>query len=213
MISRIFYTLTFMTLVLSVSLFGAGGKPQTDNTAALISIGQPAPDFTAIDSNGDPQTLSQYRGKTVVLEWKNHLCPFVVKHYISQNMQSLQQYAVENGIIWLSIISSAPGKQGYCTPQQANEISLNEQSFASSILLDSSGDIGRLYQAKTTPHMFVINKKGTLVYRGAIDSVRSSDPSDIPLATNYVKDALRSLLNKEPIAVTETAPYGCSVKY
>lgn len=176
-------------------------------------IGETAPDFTAVDTNGKEHTLSDFKGKTVILEWSNHECPFVVKHYGSGNMQKLQKEATDDGAIWLTIVSSAKGKQGHTTAEQANNITAEAKAHATARLLDESGQVGKLYDAKTTPHMFVINKEGTLVYAGAIDSNPSFDPDTIDGATNYVHDALQSLKAGKEITVSSTKPYGCGVKY
>jgi peroxiredoxin len=180
---------------------------------AGVIINQPAPDFSGIDSNGNTQNLSQYKGKTVVLEWTNHDCPYVRKHYQSNNMQSLQKEATDAGIVWLSIISSAPGKQGHVSAHEANGLTVKRNASPSAVILDEQGEIGRLYGAKTTPHMYIIDPGGKLVYMGGIDSIPSSNAEDITAATNYVKAALESLNDGEPIASNVTRPYGCSVKY
>lgn len=180
---------------------------------AQVSIDQPAPDFTGVDSNGNKQTLSQYKGKTVVLEWTNHQCPYVRKHYESNNMQTLQKEATGAGIVWLSIISSAPGKQGHVSASEANSLTRSRNASPSAVILDPKGEIGRLYGAKTTPHMFIIDPSGNLVYMGGIDSIPSSNRADIAAATNYVKAALDSLAEGKPIVDNVTRPYGCSVKY
>lgn len=197
------------------SIFGAAlalfiaAAPAT----AAVEVGQAAPDFTATDSNGTSHSLSDFKGKTVVLEWTNHQCPYVVKHYGSGNMQGIQKAATDGGVVWLSIASSAPGKQGYLTGEEANVV-LNEQgSNATARLDDSSGEIGKVYGAKTTPHMFVINGEGNIVYAGAIDSNKSFDPATIEGATNYVTAALDSLKAGTDIEISNTSPYGCSVKY
>ena len=180
---------------------------------AAVGVEQPAPDFTGIDSNGVKHTLSQYRGKTVVLEWTNHDCPYVRKHYESGNMQALQKAATGDGIIWLSIISSAPGKQGHVSGKDANALTTQRKASPTAVILDERGDIGRQYGAKTTPHMYIIDAKGSLVYMGGIDSIPSSNPADIERATNYVEVALRAMADGKPIADNVTRPYGCSVKY
>ena len=172
-----------------------------------------APQFTAIDSNGNTHQLSDYLGKIVVLEWKNHLCPFVKKYYSKGHMQQLQNELTKKGVIWLSINSSAKGKQGYLSSNDCNNQIKKERSLASAVLLDTQGDLGRLYNAKTTPHMFVIDQAGTLAYQGAIDSIRSASTADIPNAINYVNQAVTELLNNQTVSVPLTAPYGCSVKY
>lgn len=180
---------------------------------ARVSVNQPAPDFTAVDSNGKEHRLSDFRGKTVVLEWTNHDCPYVRKHYDSGNMQALQKTATGKGIVWLSIISSAPGKQGHVSGAEANRLTSSRNAAPTAVLLDESGEIGRLYGAKTTPHMYIIDDGGELVYMGGIDSIPSSDTNDIARATNYVDVALNALSSGQPIEDAVTRPYGCSVKY
>lgn len=176
-------------------------------------IGQPAPEFTGKDTTGNDRSLSTYLGKIVVLEWTNHECPYVKKHYDAGNMQKVQQQAAEEDVIWLRIISSAPGKQGHVSAVDANRIVAEKHAVATATLLDESGDIGELYDAKTTPHMFVIDKDGTLVYGGAIDDKPTSDIADIATAKNYVKTVLDDLKMGRPVSVGETKPYGCGVKY
>lgn len=180
---------------------------------AAVSINAPAPDFTGVDSDGNSHTLSQYRGKTVVLEWTNHDCPYVRKHYDSGNMQALQRSATNDGIVWLSIISSAPGKQGHVSGSKANALTKERKASPTAVILDPKGEIGRQYGAKTTPHMYIIDARGTLVYMGGIDSIPSSNPADIERATNYVDVALRALADGKPVTENVTRPYGCSVKY
>lgn len=180
---------------------------------ANVKTGNPAPNFALPSAKGKSVELKHFRGKTVVLEWKNHGCPFVKKHYNSKNMQKLQKKYGDKGVVWLSIISSAPGKQGYSSPDQALEDIKNYHASPTEVLIDSDGRVGRLYGAMTTPHMFVINDKGLLVYQGAIDNNDSSDPDDVATAKNYVQMALDSTLKHGKIPVSETEPYGCSVKY
>jgi peroxiredoxin len=180
---------------------------------ASVEIDKPAPGFTLEDSHGRPHSLSDYAGKIVVLEWLNHSCPFVRKHYGTNNMQSLQKTYTERGVVWLSINSSAPGKQGHCTPEKANELSAEHGAAPTAVLLDTDGIVGRLYGARTTPHMFVIDREGSLVYNGAIDDRPSVDPSDVEGATNYVAAALVAVLAGESPEVKTSKPYGCSVKY
>ena len=181
--------------------------------AETVSIGQPSPDFSLIDTQGKTIQLSSYKGKFVVLEWFNPDCPFVKKHYGSGNMQSLQKESTDKGVIWLSIDSSAPGKQGYYSPEKANELTLSKNASPTAVLLDSDGKLGKLYGAQTTPHMFVINPEGQLIYAGAIDNVASADPADITKATNYVREALGEAMAGKPVSVPSTKSYGCSVKY
>ncbi len=183
------------------------------NAHAAPRVGEIAPDFTGVDSNGKSHTLSEYKGKIVVLEWKNHLCPFVKKHYGSDNMQSLQKYAKEKEVTWLSILSSAKGKEGNVSAEEANKIVKNEGSVAKAVILDEDGKIGKLYEAKTTPHMFVINKEGKIAYMGAIDDRPTVDKEDIKTANNYVRVAIDALLLGNKPNTNVTSPYGCSIKY
>ena len=180
---------------------------------AAAVIGELAPVFKAVASDGKPYALDQFRGKTVVLEWTNHDCPFVRKHYDSKNMQSLQKDAARDGVIWLSVVSSGPGKQGFVDAAQANALTQSRGAAPQAVLLDPSGDIGRLYGARTTPHMFVIDSKGQLAYAGGIDDIASSDAADVPRAKNLVRLALGDIAAGRPVAVASAKPYGCSVKY
>jgi len=176
-------------------------------------VGKPAQDFTLPDSNGKDHSLSEYKGKIVVLEWLSHDCPFVKKHYNSGNMQKLQKTYTEKGVIWFSIISSAPGKQGYYTPEEASEITKQKKAYPTAVLLDPDGDVGKLYGAKTTPHMFIINSDGMLVYNGAIDDIRSTKIEDISKAKNYTQIALDEVMAGKEVSIQTSQPYGCSVKY
>lgn len=178
-----------------------------------LPAGEAAPEFTLPNSKGAQVKLADQKGKYVVLEWFNDGCPYVKKHYGSGNMQKLQEKYTEKGVEWLTILSSAPGKQGHQTPQKINEIMLEWKGKTSHVLLDPMGKVGRLYAAKTTPHMFIINPKGNIIYQGAIDSISSSDPADIPQAQNYVALALDAAMAGKPVATASTTPYGCSVKY
>ena len=183
------------------------------SVAADAIIGKPAPDFAGIDSNGKTVNLSDYRGKTVVLEWTNHECPYVGKHYGSGNMQALQKLAKGKDVVWLSVISSAPGEQGHVSPSKANDLSKTREATPTAVILDEKGTIGRQYEATATPHMYIVDGEGTLRYKGAIDDKPSADKADVPLARNYVKTALSALAagkNPDPQA---TRAYGCSVKY
>jgi peroxiredoxin len=180
---------------------------------AETSVGEIAPDFTLPDSNGKTHSLSDYKGKIVVLEWLNHGCPFVQKHYNSGNMQKLQKVYSGKGVIWFSVISSAPGKQGYMTPEEATEAVKQKKAAPAGVLLDPEGTVGKLYGAKTTPHMFIIDSDGVLVYNGGIDDIRSANPADIDKAKNYVQMALDELLSGKEVSVKTSQPYGCSVKY
>lgn len=184
-------------------------------TGALASakVGEPAPAFSATDSNGKTVSLADFKGKPVVLEWTNAECPFVKKHYGSGNMQATQKAAAADGAVWLSVISSAAGKQGNVSGAQANALTKDRKATPNHVLLDPKGELGQLYDAKTTPHMFVIDKTGKLIYAGAIDSVPSADPADIAGATNYVKTALAESLAGKPLSHPVTKPYGCGIKY
>jgi peroxiredoxin len=181
--------------------------------AAAPTIGKLAPQFTATDTNGKSQSLSDYKGKTVVIEWTNDGCPYVKKHYGAGNMQKLQQEVTAAGGVWLSIISSAPGKQGYASGAQANELTKSRKAQPTAVLLDPAGAIGRAYEAQTTPHMFVVDPKGTLRYMGAIDDQPTTDQASIASARNYVREAFKAVSTGGTVAEAVTDPYGCSVKY
>jgi peroxiredoxin len=176
-------------------------------------VGQAAPNFTLADTYGNKHSLSDYKGKIIVLEWINHDCPFVAKLYNSGKMQELQKTYTGKGVIWLSMNSSAPGKQGYRKPEEANELTRQKKAAPTALLLDSEGEVGKLYGAKTTPQMFIINKDGILVYNGAIDDIRSANIDDIAKAKNYVQLALDELLAGKEVSIKTSQPYGCSVKY
>lgn len=176
-------------------------------------VGKPAPDFVGVDSNGKEVALADLRGKTVVLEWTNEGCPYVKKHYKSDNMQTLQKEAVADDVVWVSVISSAPGKQGYVTPEEGNAIIEKYNASPTHLVLDPEGTIGRAYDARTTPHMYVIDAEGELVYMGGIDDKPTTSQADIEGANNYVRAALTDLKNDKPVATPATRPYGCSVKY
>ncbi|WFB35120.1 thioredoxin family protein [Kiritimatiellota bacterium B12222] len=172
-----------------------------------------APAFTLMDTEGNEHALSDYKGKVVVLEWFNHGCPFVQKHYSKGNMQALQKTYTDKGVVWLAIVSSADGKQGSDSADGHNKTAAEKGTNATAILIDADGTVGKAYGAKTTPHMFVIDAKGELVYQGAIDDKRSVNPADIATSTNYVVAALDAVLAGEAVEVAKTTPYGCSVKY
>jgi hypothetical protein len=180
---------------------------------AKVSTGQPAPDFTLTDSNGKSHSLSQYKGKIVVLEWNNPKCPFVGKHYGSGNLQKQQAEATAAGVIWLTINSSASGTQGNVDGAAANAYVAKVGGKQTAYLLDPTGQVGRLYGARTTPHMYVIDKTGVLRYMGGIDSIKSTDKDDIAKATQYVPQALGELAAGKPVSVPTAEPYGCSVEY
>jgi peroxiredoxin len=189
------------------------GVFMTATAHAAPEAGKPAPDFSAVDSNGKTVKLSDFHGKTVVLEWTNDGCPYVKKHYGSGNMQSLQKDAAAKGIVWLTIVSSAPGKQGYVDGAGANGLTASRGAAPAAVLLDAQGAVGHLYDARTTPHMFIVDKDGTLVYMGGIDGKPATEVADIPGAKNYVRAALDEIAAGKPVAEAVTRPYGCSVKY
>lgn len=188
--------------------------------AALITAspaapqpGQPAPDFTLTDSDGRTHKLSDFSGKVVVLEWLNHGCPFVKKHYDSGNMQALQKKYTGEGVVWLSVVSSAPGKQGHMSPADTNKTKSEKGSAATAILIDEDGKVGKLYNAKVTPELFIVGKDGNLLYAGAIDDKKSTDPADIAGSKNFVAQALDEVLAGKPVSQPSSTAYGCSVKY
>lgn len=182
-------------------------------SGAALRVGEPAPGFEGVDTGGNVHRLADYRGKTVVLEWTNHDCPYVRKHYGAGNMQAQQREAAAQGVVWLSIISSAPGKQGHVSPEAAEELTRKRKAAPLAVILDSEGRIGRAYHARTTPHMFIIDATGVLVYMGGMDSISTASPDDIPQATQYVRVALQELAAGKPVSTPVTRPYGCSVKY
>jgi len=178
-----------------------------------IRIGQPAPGFTATDSRGGAESLSKFKGKYVVLEWHNNGCPFTKKHYTSGNMQALQKEWTAKGVVWFTVISSAPGQQGYVTASEENSYLAQMHAAPTAALLDPDGKIGHLYNAKTTPQMIVINPDGNVIYDGAIDDRPTPDPADIKGANNFVAGALTAAMAGKPVDPAYTRPYGCSVKY
>ncbi len=187
----------------------AGPVAARDN----VQPGKTAPEFTGVDTAGNPVSLASLKGKTVVLEWTNHECPYVGKHYGTGTMQQLQRDAIAKGDVWLTVISSSKGQQGYVEALEADKLTADRKAAPSSVLLDPEGKIGRLYGATTTPHMFVIDKAGTLVYMGGIDDKPSTSRDTIKTARPYVREALDALAADKPIATASTRPYGCSIKY
>ncbi|WP_296596676.1 redoxin domain-containing protein [Phenylobacterium sp.] len=180
---------------------------------ASPTLGQPAPAFQAVDAARRTRSLSEFRGKTVVLEWTNNGCPYVQKHYNSGNMQGLQRQAAKDGVVWLTVISSAPGMQGYLTGPQARQWKGEVKAASADVLLDPKGTVGRAYEAKSTPHIFIVDKAGRLAYMGGIDDRPYSDPESLKGATNYVAAALGDIKAGRAVAQPATKPYGCSVKY
>ena len=185
----------------------------TSVRAQAPEVGKPAPGFSLTDTHGETCNLAAYQGRTVVLEWVNYGCPFVKKHYGSGNMQKLQKAAAADGVVWLSICSSAPGKEGFMSADDWNRTETAKGAAPAAVLLDPDGKVGHLYHATNTPQMFIIDAKGLLVYAGAIDSIASTKPEDIPVATNYISAALADLKAGRSVAMSVSKPYGCGVKY
>jgi len=181
--------------------------------AQQVRVGSAAPEFTATDSHGKTESLDQFRGRYVVLEWHNQGCPYTRKHYLSGNMQALQKEWTAKGVAWFTVISSSPGEQGYVTNDQENAYVARMLAAPTAVLMDPEGRLGHLYNAKTTPEMYVIDPRGKLIYDGAIDDRPTPDPDDIRGAHNYVSDALLEAMAGKPVATPYTRPYGCSVKY
>jgi len=200
--------------VAGATLIGGGVwslKPQAAIAAA--PAGKSAPSFTLKDTMGRTRSLSQFKGRYVVMEWLNHDCPFVKAQYAGGNMQKLQRAARSKGAVWLSIASSASGKQGHYNGSQANALTRSKKAMPSAVLLDASGKVGRLYGAKTSPHMFVINPQGKVIYNGALDNNPTTDQASVPGATNYVMAALTQAKKGQKVSLAATQPYGCSIKY
>jgi len=190
----------------------AGGITGTPAQAST-QTGTQAPGFTAVDSKGKQHTLAAYKGKTVILEWTNHECPYTVKHYATGNMQALQKSATDAGAVWLTVISSRPGTQGHVNGLEADKLTDDRRAHPTAVLLDPKGDLGRLYGARTTPHLYSVDQAGMLVYMGAIDEQPGASHATVKTARNYVREALDALAASKPIVLASTRPYGCSVKY
>jgi peroxiredoxin len=200
--------------MIKAALFAIGILAGTTAFAlAEVEVGQAAPKFSLPNTTGKTINLDEYKGKYVVLEWYNPDCPFVGKHYRSGNMQRLQKEYTARGVIWLTIDSSAPGQEGNYPAEKLNDIGQKEGANWHALLLDPDGKVGRLYGAKTTPDMYIINPEGKLVYKGAIDNKRSTDVADVKTATNYVIAALDEVIGGKKVTTTATQSYGCSVKY
>ncbi len=181
--------------------------------AAQARIGAPAPAFSLTDSNGKTVSLADFKGKTVVLEWTNHDCPYVRKHYGGNNMQMLQKKWTAQGVVWLTLISSQPGSQGFVHPLEANKLTEDRGAAPTAVLFDPKGDVGRAYAAHVTPHMYVITGNGTLVYMGGIDDKATTRLEDLKTAKNFVDAALSEVAQGKPVSVTTSRPYGCTIKY
>lgn len=201
------------TTALTAALVGASLMFGAAPALAAPTVGQAAPSFTAVDSKGQQHNLADFKGKVVVLEWTNHDCPYVKKHYSSSNMQNLQKQAKDAGVVWLSVISSPPGEQGHVPGAKADELSASRKAAPTAVLLDEQGKVGKAYDARTTPHMYVIDAKGVLRYAGGIDSIASTKAEDVEKADPYFKTAMESVVKGGTVAQSVTRPYGCSVKY
>jgi peroxiredoxin len=201
---KLFSSLTLAALVVAVPAIALAATPE---------IGRPAPAFTAVDTNGKAHSLQDYRGKWVVLEWLNHDCPYVKKHYDANAMQALQKKYAAQGVVWLSVVSSAPGKQGHFPNDRANELTRQKGAAPHAVLVDASGTVGRAYDARTTPHMFVINPQGSVVYMGGIDDKPTARAADMATARPHVDLALQEAMAGKPVSVATSKPYGCTVKY
>lgn len=180
---------------------------------AKPEVGKPAPDFSGIDSKGKSIKLSDLRGKTVVLEWTNHDCPYVRKHYGAGNMQKLQADAAKDGVVWLSVISSESGSEGHVSPAEADKLTASRNAAPAHVLIDEKSKIARAYDARTTPHMYVVDPQGKLVFMGGIDDKPNTNKADIPTAKNYVRLALDAVKAGRPVETPIARPYGCSIKY
>lgn len=198
--------------LLTAGVFVACAQEATGSAAPALKIGQAAPAFSVADTNGTTHSLAQYRGKWVVLEWLNHDCPYVRKHYDNGAMQALQKKYADR-VVWLSVVSSAPGKQGHFPNERANELTKEKGAAPRAVLVDSPGTVGRAYGARTTPHMFVINPEGNIVYMGGIDDKPSTRAADLKTARPHVDLALQEAMAGKPVSVPTSQPYGCSVKY
>lgn len=201
-----------LTLVLAAAALVAmpALAPAQSNSA---TVNEQAPEFTLPGTDGETYSLSEFEGEWVVLEWLNFGCPYVQKHYNSGNIPDLQETYTDEGVAWLSVVSSAEGTQGYYPPEKMNAVNEQEGGNQTAILMDTDGTVGRTYGAKTTPHMYVINPDGELIYKGGIDDIPTTDPADLPEATNFVRQTLEAAMNGEPVPTQTAPPYGCSVKY
>lgn len=205
-------TAVFGAAALTVAAVGAG-LLATDTASAQAVVGQPAPAFSTTDTSGKPVALADYKGKHVVLEWVNPHCPFVKKHYNSGNMPATQKSATEKGVVWLAVASTAKDSDEYMQPAELKTWLAGQNASPTTALMDPDGKVGRAYGARTTPHMYLIDPQGKLIYAGAIDSKPSTNPADIKTATNYVNQAVGEALAGKPISQPTTRAYGCSVKY
>lgn len=205
----ILFSLIFAaTMVINLTTKNEENTPTVD-----AIVGEQAPDFEVMDANGNMRSLSEFEGQYVILEWLNHGCPYIRKHYDGNNMQQLQEKYTDQGVVWLSVISSAPGEQGYMEPEEARQSIEEYDASPTAILLDPEGEMGRAYDARVTPHMFIIDPSGTVRYNGAIDDKPTPRASSLETAHNYIDAAMNSLMNGEEVEVKSNTPYGCNVKY
>jgi AhpC/TSA family protein len=202
-----------MTCVRAFALAALAATLSLPSAEAAAVVGQPAPELSVPDTSGATHRLSAYKGKFVVLEWVNFECPFVGKHYGSGHMQKLQKDYTGKGVVWLSINSSKTGSQGHYATDRINALLKEKGAAPTAYLLDTPGTVGRAYGARTTPHMFIVDPKGTLIYAGGIDDTPSTDQADIATAKNFVSLALDEALAGKPVTTTTSQAYGCSVKY
>jgi len=206
----------FVTRAGTVVLVGHAAStigPPSAWSAPAAKVGEAAPGFTSTSTSGNPVSLGSYKGKIVVLEWTNHECPYVRKHYETGNMQALQRETTGQGVVWLTIISSAKGEQGNVTPSQADELTTSRKAAPTAVLIDEKGVVGQMYGATNTPHMYIVDKGGVLVYAGAIDDRPTTRRADVQGANNYVRAALEQVAAGQPVKTPVTRAYGCTVKY
>jgi peroxiredoxin len=203
----------FQRTLIHAAIAGAFVLEGASAVLAQVQPGKPAPEFALQDSAGKSVKLADFKGKTVVLEWTNQDCPYVRKHYGGGNMQQLQKDAAEKGVVWLTISSSAPGQQGHVNGLEADELTKSRKAAPAAFLFDPDGTVGRSYDARTTPHMYVIDKAGVLAYMGAIDDKPTSNLADLKTARPYLKEAVEAVLAGAPVKVASTRAYGCSIKY
>lgn len=207
------YSFSGFTKPVLLAIMAAGFLVAPPALARDVAAGDQAPAIEAEATNGKTFKLADQQGRLVILEWTNHACPFVKKHYDSGNMQKLQQFSNNNGMVWVSVVSSAKGKQGNVDAETANKIAADNYATPDYIILDESGEIGRTYGAKTTPHMFLIGADGKVIYNGAIDSINSVDQEDIERADKYFYNAMIASKKNETLDIAQSKPYGCSIKY
>ena len=207
------YDVSRRHFLVGAATFAAIGVAPRRALAAAAAVGSPAPTFSLASSTGPTISLADQRGKVVVLEWTNHDCPYVRKHYESGNMQSLQKDATGQGVVWLTMVSSAPGTQGHVSGSQANELTKSRNAVPTAVLFDPTGTVGKAYGATNTPHMYVITKDGMLVYAGAIDDKPTTRKADVETAQNYVRPALAAVAAGQPVKTPVTRAYGCTIKY